>query len=203
MVSALPFNGTNATAQQAPGVPGNEDEFGELLDAHRRDAFNLAYRLLGRPEDAADAVQDAFLRAVRAMRGNSAAPREPERFRSWLLRIVSNVAVDQLRQRVRTTAEPLDDIEGTIAAGGRGQPAYELDRREQRGTVLRALLALPATQRAALTLREYQGLSYDEIGEELGLTQAATTMLLFRARTSFRAAYEKRRRAPNAWAAPS
>jgi len=77
-----------------------------------------------------------------------------------------------------------------IAASDRGQPAYELDRREQRGSILRALLSLPAAQRAALTLREYEGLSYDEIGKELGLTQAATAMLLFRARFSFRHAYE-------------
>ena len=190
MVSSLPLNGTTATALERPSFPGDEHELGELLDAHRRDAYNLAYRLLGRPEDAADAVQDAFLRAVRAIRGNGAAPREPERFRSWLLRIVSNVAVDQLRLQARATTEPIDDLEQVIAASDRGQPAYELDRREQRGSILRALLSLPATQRAALTLREYRGLSYDEIGKELGLTQAATTMLLFRARAAFRQAYE-------------
>src|SRR5687768_17420170 len=188
MTSPLPLNGTNANTQQ--DVSGGEQKIGQLLDAHRPDAYNLAYRLLGGPEDAADAVQDAFLRAVRAMQGDSAAPREPERFRSWLSRIVSNVAIDRLRQHARAATEPLDDLEWTIPAGDRGQPAYELDRREQRGSIMRALLALPPAQRVALTLREYQGLSYEEIGKELGLTQAATTMLLFRARASFRAAYE-------------
>ena len=190
MASTLPLNDINAAVQDAPGFPGSEQELGELLDAHRRDAYNLAYRLLGRPEDAADAVQDGFLRAVRAMRGSSAAPREPERFRSWLLRIVSNVAIDQLRLRSMGTTESLGDREAAMAAGDCGQPAYELDRREQRGSILRALLSLPAAQRAALTLREYQGLSYEEIGEELGLSQAATAMLLFRARAAFRQAYE-------------
>src|SRR3954470_8717805 len=101
MASTLPLNGAYATAPEAPSLPQDDQALGELLDAHQRDAYNLAYRLLGRPEDAADAVQDAFLRAVRAIRGNGAAPREPERFRSWLLRIVSNVAFDQLRQRAR------------------------------------------------------------------------------------------------------
>ncbi len=186
MASAPPLHGTSATAPER--FPNDEQELGALLDAHRRTAFNLAYRLLGGSEDAADAVQEAFLRAVRAMRGGSAAPREPERFRAWLLRIVSNVAVDQLRLRARTSTEPLGELDRAIAAGDRGQPASELDRREQRGSVLRALLSLPATQRAALTLREYQGLSYEEISRELGLTQAATTMLLFRARESFRVA---------------
>jgi RNA polymerase sigma-70 factor (ECF subfamily) len=129
MASPLPLNGTTATALERPSFPGYDQVLGELLDAHRRDAHNPAYRLLGRQEDAADAVQDAFLRAVRAMRGEGAAPREPDRFRAWLLRIVSNVAVDQLRQRARATVAPLDEIEQVVAAGDRGQPAYELDRR--------------------------------------------------------------------------
>jgi hypothetical protein len=63
-------------------------------------------------------------------------------------------------------------------------------RRERRGDVLHALLALSDEQRAALTLREYQGLSHDEIGELLGLDRGATTALLYRARGAFRLAHQ-------------
>src|SRR3954468_19403828 len=102
-----PSNGAEITGVS----PGDLDEaaLGRLFDAHRQDAFNVAYRMLRQRDDAADAVQEAFLRAVRAIRGGSGSPREPERFRSWLLRIVSNVALDQLRQRARVSACPIED----------------------------------------------------------------------------------------------
>src|SRR3712207_5794327 len=182
------------TARLDPAGPrpnlADDEELGRLLDAHGQRAFNLAYRLLRRREDAADAVQEAAMRAVRAIRGGSAAPRDPDRFGGWFLRIVSNVALDQLRDHARGSATPLGDRAMEVPASYGSQPGQEVERREERNEVLRALLALPASQRAALTLREYQGLSYDEIGEQLGLNRAATTTLLFRARTSFREAYE-------------
>ena len=177
-------------APQPPVPPVSDDELlGALLDAHRQSAFNLAYRLVRRPEDAADAVQDAFVLAVRAARGDTAAPREAGRFRSWLLKIVANVALSRLRRK-RADAASLDDLAAEPADPRAEQPLAALERRERRGDVLHALLVLPDTQRAALTLREYQGLSYDEIGDALGLDRAATTALLYRARCAFRRAYE-------------
>ena len=167
----------------------DEEAFGRLLDAHTRDAFNLAFRILRRREDAADAVQDAFVRALRAWRGERAAPREPARFRSWLLKIVSNVALDQIRSRARASVSPLGGLEDRLVAP-RLRPDRAIERREERGAILHALLSLPASQRAALTLREYQGLTYDEIGQQLGTNHATTAMLLFRARVAFREAYQ-------------
>ena len=83
-------------------------------------------------------------------------------------------------------AASLDDLAAEPADPRAEQPLAALERRERRGDVLHALLALPDAQRAALTLREYQGLSYDEIGDALGLDRAATTALLDRARCSLR-----------------
>lgn len=183
-----------ATAYTASGTPADDDVpddagVDQLIDSYRQPAFNLAYRLVRRHEDAADAVQDAFVLAMRASRGTSAAPREPGRFRAWLLKIVANVALAQLRRRKSGTSVSLDAVGVDLPDRQVEQPLTALMRREQRGDVLQALLALPDAQRAALALREYQGLSYDEIGEMLGLERGAITALLYRARAGFRAAY--------------
>ena len=186
-----------ATVFTAPGTPASADaeapgdiSVDHLIDSYRQPAFNLAYRLVRRPEDAADAVQDAFVLAMRATRGTRAAPREPGRFGSWLLKIVANVALAQLRRRRAATSVSLDALGSDLADGRADQPLAMVVQREQRGDVLQALLALPDAQRAALTLREYQGLTYDEIGQMLGMERGAITALLYRARAGFRAAYE-------------
>ena len=178
-----------------PGAPSgapfpNDEMLGAMLDAHRQTAFNLAYRLVRRPEDAADAVQDAFVLAVRATRGNTATPRDADHFRPWLLKIVANVALGQLRRKRSDTASSLDELTFEPADPKGEQPLAAVMQRERRGDVLNALLVLPDDQRIALTLREYQELSYDEIGRMLGLDRTATTALIYRARCAFRRAYQ-------------
>src|SRR6266542_5896741 len=152
MATISPF--VDHLAQSGP-VRLSDDALGDLLDAYRQPAFDLAYRLLRRPEDAADAVQDAFVLAVRAMQGHTAAPREPGRFGSWLLKIVANAALGQLRRRHPDATASLDALDGEPADQDADQPMAVAMSRERRGDVLRILLALPDAQRAALTLREY------------------------------------------------
>ena len=173
----------------ASALLGNDRALGRLLAQHQPEAYRVAYRLLGREADARDAVQEGFLLATRAIRSERAAPRDPHRFRSWLLRVVANTAVTQLRRRTPVPKLPLDPELHAPPTAERVGPAGEAERRETRADVLRALLALPATQREALTLREYRGLSYEEIATALGTTRAAVETLLFRARRSLRAAY--------------
>ena len=177
-------------------LAGDDEALGRLLSLHEGAAYNVAYRILGREADARDAVQDAFLLALRAIRGDGAPPREADRFGPWLNRVVANAALAQIRRRPRATTVPVEDVDYALSAPARLEPERTALRREARGDVLRALLALPETQRAALTLREYQELSYDEIGETLGLGRNATAQLLWRARREFRAAYERLPAAP-------
>ena len=185
-----------ATASLPHGPLDSNDDVSEIdrvveqIDALRPLAFNLAFRLLRRTEDAADAVQDASILAVRAVLGTTATPREPAHFKAWFLRIVTNAALTQLRRKRPGGSVSLDELEGDLPDSRAEQPLSVVERRERRGDVLAALLALPDAQRAALTLREYQGLTYDEIGETLGMNRGSTTALLYRARTSFRTAYE-------------
>ena len=186
---AISLPDVDETALSASALAGDEEALGRLLALHERAAYNLAYRLLGSDADARDAVQEAALLAVRALRGDGAPPREVDRFRSWLLRVVANAALTQLRRRTPVPKLPLDPELHAPPTAERVGPAGEAERRETRADVLRALLALPTTQREALTLREYRGLSYEEIATALGTTRTAVETLLFRARRSLRAAY--------------
>ena len=95
-------------AEDAPDVEraraGDEDAFGRLVDRHSRAVFRLAFRMLGNEHDAEDAVQEAFLKAHRAL---------PEfesrsRFSSWLHRITVNCSYDVLRRRARRAEDPLE-----------------------------------------------------------------------------------------------
>ena len=166
-LTPVPLARSDAPTTVAAALAGDDDALG-------RGAYRIAYRLLRREADARDAVQEGFLHAVRAIRGG-APPREIDRFRPWLLRVVANAALDRLRRRTR-----LPRVSGEAQA----------ERRESRADVLRALLALRRTQQLALSLREYYGLSDAEIATVLGSTHAAVAQLLFRARCGFRAAYE-------------
>ncbi|MFN8526367.1 MAG: sigma-70 family RNA polymerase sigma factor [Chloroflexota bacterium] len=167
----------------------DQQRLGELLLEHYRAAYSLAMRLLGQEADALDAVQEAYLRAVQASRRPETAPRDLDAFGGWLLRIVTNVALGQLRRRPGWREVDLDRVADVLPTED-WSPSRAALRREARGDVLRALLSLPGAQRAALTLREYQGLSYQEIAESMETTASAVETLLVRARRGFRAAYE-------------
>ena len=145
-------------ALAASALAGDEEALGRLLALHQQSAYNVAYRVLGTEADARDAVQEAFLLTVRAVRGG-APPREADRFLPWLRRVVVNAALGLLRRRPATPPVSVDTVAERLSAPPQVEPPREAERRELRGDILRAMLALPDSQRAALTLREYQELS--------------------------------------------
>ena len=183
--------GSTSRGPLAPFDPPNSADVlvGRLFDSYRQQAFNLAYRLSA-PARGCGGCRPRCLHPGDAggARQRSSPPRAA-RLGPWLLKIVANVALGQLRRRRRGLSLSLDEIP-TEAPAIADDPLTAVVRREQRGDVLTALLSLSDSQRAALTLREYQGLTYVEIGELLDLDVSATTALLYRARAGFRQAYE-------------
>jgi len=161
----------------APGgwSPADRAEELFLLYAQQIHAFCL-YRL-GDPMDAEDALQSTFLNAFRALERGVVPYAES----AWLYTIARNVCLTRRRSVVRRrrleSLTPLDD----------SVPSPDRDT-EQLFDLTGALHRLPHRQRYALVLREWQGLNYEEIASELGLTQAAVETLLHRARRSLRAA---------------
>jgi RNA polymerase sigma-70 factor, ECF subfamily len=144
-----------------------------LYEHHSARIFSFCVRRLRTREEAEDAVQQTFLKAFAAMRGGF----RPSVERAWLYRIAENVCADRLRangRRVRHETKDADALLEVLPARD-AQPIEGLDQ---------ALASLTPQQRQVLLLREWQGLSYDEIASELRLSHSAVETLLFRARRS-------------------
>jgi RNA polymerase sigma-70 factor, ECF subfamily len=152
---------------------GEEGAFVELVRRHERRVYNLAYRVLGRTEDARDATQEAFLAAYRHLgrfRGDAA-------FSTWMHRIAVNVCYDALRRRREVTT--LDGTPPDLLPG----PDHA-ERVAAVADVQRALLEIPADYRVVVVLHELQDLPVEEIAEALGVPVGTVKSRLFRGRAA-------------------
>jgi RNA polymerase sigma-70 factor (ECF subfamily) len=175
---------------------GDVAAFNELVLAHQTAVYNVALRTLGSPEDAADATQEAFLsafRAIREFRGGS--------FKAWVLRIAVNACYDILRRRQRRPASSLE----LVLEGGESDPGLA-DRQvgperaalgvETAAQVQAALLLLPDEQRTLVVLCDVQGLSYEEAAEATGAALGTVKSRLSRARARLREELTRRGELP-------
>jgi len=168
---------------------GEVAAFEALLIRHQAAAFALAYQIVRQREDAQDITQEAFVRVFRGLRdfkGQAA-------FKTWLHRIVVNLALDALRRRSRQPAasyddarEPGDEAREEVGTHPEGDPDRSLEAREAREAIRVALEELPAPQRAVLLLREVEGLSYQEIAEVIGCALGTVMSRLHYARRRLR-----------------
>ena len=155
---------------------GSDDAFAQIVARYREPLTGFAARLLGgRHADAEDVVQDAFIRALPALRASD----RPMVLRPWLYMIVRNRAFD-LRRAQRPT-DPSERL-ALVPAPDRADPAVDAAARAELALVVAELGRLPERQRLALVRRELGGVTHRELAEELGTTVAATKSLLVRAR---------------------
>lgn len=167
---------------------GDLAAFNQLVLMYQSQAYNIAYRLLGDPDAAADATQDAFLKAFRRLhqhRGGS--------FRSWLLRIVTNTCYDLLRKRKRRPTVPLepqsDEEESDRLPRWQSNaesPEEAVLRREIHWAVQEGLSQLSPEHRAVVVLSDIEGLSYEEIARVLDIPVGTVKSRLSRARARLR-----------------
>jgi RNA polymerase sigma-70 factor (ECF subfamily) len=153
---------------------GDERAFDPLVEAHRRDVYRLAYRLLGNHADADDLAQEAFLRAYRALRrfrGESA-------FRTWLTRIVLNLAADRRKQGTARRHVPLEEVPEEELSSFPVAAEIGPIRRE---TLHEAVRKLPPRQRETLILRIYQEMRFQEIAVVMGCTVGTAKANFFHA----------------------
>jgi RNA polymerase sigma-70 factor (ECF subfamily) len=151
----------------AAHVAGDPGAFGEIVRRHRDRLWAVALRTTGDPEDAADALQDAFVSAYRnagSFRGESAVT-------TWLHRIVVNACLDRLRRRRARPTVPLPEEDGASGHRGIADPRDDLDRLELRMEIDRALRALPDDQRAAIVLVDVEGLPVADAAALLGVPE--------------------------------
>jgi RNA polymerase sigma-70 factor, ECF subfamily len=176
------MDATEAAAVLARARQGDSDAFRALVETHSRSVFRLAFRMTGNEQDAEDVVQESFLRAYRQLgRFESRA-----NFGTWLYRIVSNCSVDLMRSKQarhdQVRGDSLDR-EGAMELPAADMPGPEriAESAEIERRVQRALQDLSPLERAAFTLRHYEGRSIDEISATLGLGTSAAKHSVFRA----------------------
>lgn len=169
-------------------LAGDRAAFSALVERHERRVYNIAYRMLGRSEDAADATQDVFLTCLRKLRGF----RGTSAFTTWLHRVTVNVCYDALRKRGRE--EPVEEIPERAGASDVAERAVSaID-------VQRALSTLPAEFRIVVVLHDIRGVPYEEIAESLGAPLGTVKSRLHRGRVALARALRGEQPGP---AAPS
>jgi RNA polymerase sigma-70 factor (ECF subfamily) len=165
---------------------GDVRAFNQLVVRYQGLAYNVAYRILYDPDAAADATQDSFFSAFRAMgkfRGGS--------FKAWLLRIVTNACYDQLRVKQRRPTSSLDalpvEADHTYYLEDSSELPDEYVERQELNRVIQAGIAhLPVEQRAVLVLSDVQGLSYQEVADVLDVSLGTVKSRLSRGRAKVR-----------------
>jgi RNA polymerase sigma-70 factor (ECF subfamily) len=183
-------NGTGTPADDgelvAAAQRGDKAAFRTLVERYQRRAFGVALALVRDEQDAREVVQEAFLRAYRNLskfKGDSA-------FFTWLYRIVTNLSIDLTRRPGRRTVElDLDSMSEaedldvpTMGIPHATDPADMLRRGELGARLQAAFDALPSYHRAVIVLREIEGLSYEEMGQSLGVSKGTIMSRLFHAR---------------------
>jgi RNA polymerase sigma factor (sigma-70 family) len=175
---AVPSTGRATNVVPHRGAP-EADATRELYERYARQIYAYCFHQLGNKEEAEDATQSTFLNAFRGFKRGV----DPEFETAWLYKIAQNVCLTRRRSSSRRRRI---ETPGDLEAMQDFVPAHQVDPDELIG-LPEALDAMPEQQRRALLMREWQGLSYKEIGEELDLSQAAVETLLFRARRSLAA----------------
>ena len=141
---------------------GDRNAFSELVRNHAQGVMNVIYRMCGDVHIAEDAAQETFIQAWLHL----STYRPQTSLRNWLYRIAINAATDILRKEKRILPNSMEDLQLTD-----GQPGPELLVSQQERIVLvqKAVLSLPEASRVVLVLREYEGLSYQEISSTLDI----------------------------------
>jgi len=152
---------------------GDPSAFEELVRRHDQRVYNLCLRMLGKPEDARDAAQDAFLSSLRKL----SSFRGDARFSTWLHRIAVNACYDTLRRRQRRPEEALPEEPGPAPGDVAEAAAEAVD-------VQQALLQIPEDFRAVLILHDVQDVAYEEIAEILGVPVGTVKSRLHRGRVA-------------------
>ena len=155
------------------GRSGDDAALGMLVRRHHDAAFRVAVSLVKEDDMAQDVVQDAFMKAFRALGGF----RGDASFRTWLLTITANEARGALRRHGRRRETTLEDA-STVASEEMG-PASAAIVAEEAGRARKMLEQLPEKQRLSVTLRIEEGLSFREIGEVIGSSEGAARVNYF------------------------
>tara|TARA_B100000609_G_scaffold199604_1_gene204826 strand:+ start:10675 stop:11424 length:750 start_codon:yes stop_codon:yes gene_type:complete len=172
---------------------GDKHAFRILVARYQKKLFSIAFGMLHHPEDALDVVQEAFLKVHRYLpkfQGNSS-------FYTWIYRIVVNLCIDFLRKESRHQAMDYDDgiqhnsetqqaLEGMLLCSQAVDPIKALKNKELGQHIIKAIETLSPNHRAVISLREIEGMSYEEIAQTLECSKGTVMSRLHHARAKLR-----------------
>ena len=164
---------------------GDKDAYDVIHQRYEDRVHRVCRRMLGKREDAQEAAQETFIRVYTALGKFNGR----YHLGAWITRIATNVCLDHIRARSRRPVEatPLEDLElEFVASGYDADPEAVTVRNAEGRRVRKVLLGLPPLHRAAIVLRDFEGLSYAEVGVVLGMTECQVKALIHRARKGFR-----------------
>jgi RNA polymerase sigma-70 factor (ECF subfamily) len=157
-------------------LEGDINAFNVLVRRWEKSIYNFVLRQTGKPEEAKDHCQEAFIRAYR----NLKQLRDPQKFSTWIYRIALNVCRDEMKKRQRRKTFSLngfDEHEENIPNPGlkmeknaSSDPHIAAQNRDVKALLNRALQSIPEEQRVVIIMKEYQGLKFSEIAETLGIS---------------------------------
>lgn len=177
----------NETALILDAQNGDLDAYNSLVLNYQDQAYNIAYRIMGDVDSAADATQDAFISAYRAIgqfKGGS--------FKSWLFRIITNQCYDELRKRRRRPQTSLDALYTEQSSSDLALHSHQENperftiRRELQRAIKSCLDELPEEQKTIAILSDIEGFNYLEISEISGIALGTVKSRLSRARLKLR-----------------
>jgi RNA polymerase sigma-70 factor (ECF subfamily) len=167
---------------------GSLAAFNQLVMAYQGTAYNVAYRVMGNQDAAADVCQEAFLKAYKAIQQYKGGS-----FKSWLLRIVTNTCYDHLRYKRRRPATPLEDLvenpddhSDKLISDDIDQPEEQVLQGELKALIQTGINQLPEDQAIVLVLSDVQGFSYQEIADIIGQPLGTVKSRLSRGRQRLR-----------------
>ncbi len=167
-------------------LDGDGRAFDRLVERYQQYVFNVIRHTVGETGDAADIAQDIFVKVHRSL----ASYQSESAFSTWLYRITVNTCLDELRRRKRAARVRLDDLtddeEMRLADNFGANTGRTVERNERREIVGKAIGELPETLRIAVTMRDINGLSYEEIAAVLGCSVGTVKSRLFNGRMKLR-----------------
>lgn len=168
---------------------GDDACFEAIVDMHKQNMFDLAYRFLGNYQDAEDVTQELFIKVYHSRETYRAL----SKFTTWIYKICKNTCIKQLQKRKANTTS-LSDYQSSLNDRSLDEvrdpksdlPLDSLLAQEKAETVKNAIDSLPERQRLALVLYRYQECSYQEVSEILDCSEEAVKSILHRARMSLK-----------------
>ena len=175
----------------ALSMSGDSESFNQLILRWERPIYALAYRTLGREEEARDVVQETFLRAFRGLKNF----RGQAKFSSWIYRIALNLCRDWMRRERRAPIAPTPEGVDLVELAAEQEPAESIEdlvaRHDMSRVVARAMARLPDEQRMAIILKEYHGMTFQEIADLQGCPLSTVKTRLYQGLSVLRRQLER------------